>query len=195
MRIILGAKSQNRKIVLRRMGYDFEVMDPNIDEKSIRHKDAGHLTLALAVAKAEALLPKIKGEALLITSDQVVVYRGYIREKPETYGEAIRFLTSYNAYPAETVTSVVITNTRTKIKMSITDVARIYFNNIPEDVIREYVESGDAYNHAGGFAHEHELLLPYVKSIEGEPESIMGLPRTLTEMLLEDALQKTSHTL
>lgn len=189
MRIILGSKSAGRKKVLESMGYVFEVIDPDIDEKAIRHKHPSALTLALASAKADALIPKINSEAILITSDQVVVYRGYIREKPVDSEEAIKFLEGYNFYPAETVTSVIITNTRTYKKMSITDTAKIYFSQIPQLVIQEYVATGDAYHHAGGFDHEHELLSPYIQKIEGEKESIIGLPKKLTDMLLKDMIR------
>ena len=41
-----------------------------------RSEDPGALTLALAHAKADALLPQIHEPALLITSDQVVVWQG-----------------------------------------------------------------------------------------------------------------------
>ena len=39
MKIILGSNSKSRRKVLTDMGYDFEVVAPNIDEKAIRHPD------------------------------------------------------------------------------------------------------------------------------------------------------------
>ncbi len=65
------------------MGYDFEVMASDIDEKKIRFDDPKKMTLALAVAKAENLLAKIKEPAILITTDLVVICSNKIREKPE----------------------------------------------------------------------------------------------------------------
>jgi len=57
MKIILGSKSKGRKQILQNLGYDFVVMDPNIDEKSIRDSDPKKLVTLLAKAKAAALLP------------------------------------------------------------------------------------------------------------------------------------------
>jgi septum formation protein len=73
MHIILGSQSQGRRELLSAMGYAFAVMPANIDARVIRSEDPGVLTLALAHAKADALLPQIHEPALLITSDQVVV--------------------------------------------------------------------------------------------------------------------------
>jgi septum formation protein len=73
MHIILGSQSHGRRELLSAMGYAFAVMPAHIDERTIRAEDPGALTLALAHAKADALLPHIHEPALLITSDQVVV--------------------------------------------------------------------------------------------------------------------------
>ena len=113
MHIILGSQSFGRKQMLHEMGIFFETIAPYIDEKSIRSDDPEELTLLLARAKAEALLPQIANPALLITSDQVTLCAGEIREKPESLDQARIFLRSYSRYPAETVTSVVVTNTQT----------------------------------------------------------------------------------
>src|SRR3989338_3371662 len=110
MKIILGSQSKGRKKILEEMGYDFEVIPPNIDEKSIRMDDPVKLAMALANAKADAVILQITNDSLLITSDTVVIWRGSIREKPENEKEAREFLTSYTLDPAETVTAVVVVN-------------------------------------------------------------------------------------
>lgn len=186
MKIILGSQSKGRAKILKAMGFAFEVIPPDIDEKAIRFPNPAELTLAIARAKADALLPKISEPAALITSDQVVVCDGAIREKPRDRNEAIAFLESYRKYPAQTVTSVVLTNTANGNRAEGTDIATIWFSVMPDDVIASYVASGDPFSHAGGFAHEHDILAPFVRHIHGEEESIMGLPRKLTEILMSE---------
>jgi predicted house-cleaning NTP pyrophosphatase (Maf/HAM1 superfamily) len=83
MHIILGSQSHGRRELLSAMGDAFAVMPAHIDERAIRADNPGMLTLVLAHAKADALLPQIHEPALLITSDQVVVWQGKIREKPQ----------------------------------------------------------------------------------------------------------------
>ena len=79
------------------MGYAFAVMPAHIDERAIRSEDPGALTLALAHAKADALLP-------------------HIREKPAHAEEARVFLRGYAEGPAQTVTAVVVTHTATGLR-------------------------------------------------------------------------------
>lgn len=188
MKIILGSESKARREILESMGYQFEVMPADIDEEAIQLADPVELTLSLAHAKSEALLLRISEPAILITADQVVVYREKIRGKPCGHVEAIMFLKSYNDYPAETVTSVVVTNTVTGQSASGTDKAKIWFQ-IPPGVILDYAVFGDSLEHAGGFAHEHPILAPCVVKIEGESESLAGLPRKLTAALIKQILE------
>ena len=173
---------------MERAGYVFDVMPAYIDEKAIRLSHPSLLTLALALAKRDALLSRIGEPALLITSDQVVVYNGAIREKPTDAEEAERYLRTAHLFPSETVTSVAVTNTVTKRSVSATDTARVYFRKIPEVVIREYIRTGDAFTQSGGFDCEHVLIAPYVDRLEGERESMVGLPIRLVRLLIEDAM-------
>lgn len=184
MKLILGSQSVGRKRILESMGYTFEVMNPDIDEKSIRCDDPAKLTLALAHAKADALIARIGEPAKLITSDQVVWCNGKIFEKPANREEAFHFFEMYACHPAETVTSVVVANLETGWRASGTDVAKIFLKPVPKEIIQKYIDTGDPFMSAGGFDIDHPLIAPYVDRIEGEYESIIGLPKKLTQDLL-----------
>ena len=164
MKLILGSQSLSRKRLLENIGCHFEVMSPQIYEKAIRLDNPRELTLALAKAKASALLKRLKGQkAILITSDQVVVCRNKIREKPVKLKEALAFLYDYSlGFPAETITSVAITETETGRMVTGVDVAKIWFKEIPEDIIWLYLNSRDPFSHAGGFDYSHFLLSSYL---------------------------------
>jgi septum formation protein len=170
------------------MGYTFAVMPAHIDERAIRSQDPGALTLALAHAKADALLPHIHEPALLITSDQVVVWQGTIREKPVYAEEARAFLRSYAESPAETVTAVVVTNTATGLRQQGVDRATVWFRRIPEEVIAQVIAQGDIFAHAGGFSITDPLLEAYIDRVDGTAESVIGLPTALTRQLLRAAM-------
>ena len=189
MQIILGSKSISRQQILKEMGYQFSVLDPNIDEKKIRFSDPLKLTLALALAKAKALLPKIKNPALLITADQVVRCDGKIIEKPESASEAKEFLQAYAKHPAETITAIVVTNTKNKHHAYGIDIAKIWFKPIPKNIMEQIIILDDIYARAGGFSIENPLIMPYIAKIEGSRDSIMGLPKRLTEELVQKCLQ------
>lgn len=183
-KIILGSKSEGRKQMLEEMGIEFEVIPANIDEKAIRLDDPKELVLAIAKAKAAALVSRIFEPAILITSDQVVVCNGEMREKPESKKEARKFLESYSIYPAETVTSIVVINLATGKQAEEVDIAKVYFNPFSEDEINEIIEQGLVFDLAGGFTVDGEKWEDHVKKIEGTRDSVIGLPKDITRRLI-----------
>lgn len=191
MRVILGSQSASRRALLARIVPEFETRPADIDEQAIRSDDYEGLPLLLAHAKADALLPEIRREydsgALLITSDQVVVCDGELREKPRSAEEVRRYLASYDRHPAQTNTAVVVHNTVTGVRAAGIDIARVYYRPIPKDLVERLIEEGGVFSAAGGFQVEDPLAEPYILRIDGEKESIMGLPMALTRRLLREA--------
>ncbi|KAH7524093.1 hypothetical protein FEM48_Zijuj06G0082400 [Ziziphus jujuba var. spinosa] len=224
-KIILGSSSVARRKILAEMGYDFTIMTADIDEKSIRREKPEGLVMAIAEAKADAIISKLqtidneKKDAeptvivaadtadailqrlpigdniikdaeptLLITSDQVVVYEGVIREKPSSKEEARQFMKDYSGGHAATVGSVLVTNLKTGFRKVDWDRVEIYFHEIPDETIETLIEEGTVLKVAGGLIIEHPLILPLIKQVVGTTDSVMGLPKALTERLLKEAI-------
>ena len=191
--VILGSSSKWRKSVLEGSlpGLISKQMSADIDEKAIRHPDAEVLCVKIAQAKADELVPQIKelslGTVLLITGDQVVRFGSEIREKPETAEENYEFLTSYTPdTPLETCSSVVITSLPSGKQVTGVDVCRITFNEIPKAVQEIVVAKGETLQCCGGFVIEDSDLSPFIKSIDGDIDSVQGMPINLTKKLLAE---------
>ena len=60
IRVILGSKSATRKQILKEMKIEYATISADIDEKAIRFEDPSRLVEALARAKAEAILERIR---------------------------------------------------------------------------------------------------------------------------------------
>ncbi|MFA6177323.1 MAG: Maf family nucleotide pyrophosphatase [Candidatus Paceibacterota bacterium] len=188
MKLILGSSSKYRKNILEKAGYVFDVLVPDIDEKLIQVDDPYQRPLVVARAKAEVLISQIKEPALLVTSDVIAVCNGKVREKPESKEEAREFLMEYSkGIGPEGVTAIVIYNTVTKEYFEGIDKAQVFFSEFPESVIEDFIKNGDALGRAGGFGVQSPILRPYVKKIEGDEESIVGLPVLLLKKLLKQA--------
>ncbi|KAL3340936.1 hypothetical protein AABB24_029210 [Solanum stoloniferum] len=195
-KLILGSSSTARKKILGDMGYEFTTMSADIDEKAIRKEKPEDLVMALAEAKADAIIPRVsigesEGDAeptLLITCDQVVVYEGVVREKPSSEAEARQFMKDYANGHAATVSSVLVTNLATGSRRGEWDKVEIYFHDIPDQVIDKLIEEGIVLYAAGGLIIEHPLVLPYIKEVVGSTDSVMGLPKALTERLIKEVL-------
>ena len=188
MKIILGSQSENRKHVLEQAGYMFEVMVSNIDEKAIRHEDLYELPLRLAKAKAEALLPRIKEPALLITADQVIVWNGELREKPNDLTEARRYLESFSGseHPAECVNGITVTNTASGKSLTERELSKIYFRTIPQEAIELFLKERIGFRKAGGFDVKHPMIQPFISRMEGTLESVLGLPMDIVKRLMRE---------
>ncbi|KAH0759268.1 hypothetical protein KY290_022761 [Solanum tuberosum] len=223
-KLILGSSSAARKKILGDMGYEFTTMSADIDEKAIRKEKPEDLVMALAEAKAdaiisnfrkienlekdvnptilvaadtaEAIIPRVSigesegdaGPTLLITCDQVVVYEGVVREKPSSEAEARQFMKDYANGHAATVSSVLVTNLATGSRRGEWDKVEIYFHDIPDEVIDKLIKEGTVLYAAGGLIIEHPLVLPYIKEVVGSTDSVMGLPKALTERLIKEVL-------
>ncbi|KAI9200008.1 hypothetical protein LWI28_001436 [Acer negundo] len=196
-KIILGSSSMPRRKILAEMGYEFTVMSADIDEKAIRKEKPEDLVIAIAEAKADAIVSKLRtidgqlGNAeptILIAADTVVVYEGEIREKPSSKEEAWQFIKGYSGGHCATVGSVFVTNINTGFRKGEWDRVEIYFHEIPDEVIEKLVEEGTVLYVAGGLIIEHPLILPYIKQVVGTMDSVMGLSKALTEKLIKEAL-------
>lgn len=181
------------------MGFSFTVMTADIDEKAIRREKAEDLVMALAEAKAEAILSKlavldidkqdVEEPTLLITADQVVMHEGVIREKPSSEEEARMFIDGYSRAPASTVGGVLVINLATGKRSGGVDKTEVYFHPIPDEVIDNLIKEGSVFYVAGGLMVEHPLISPLVSAMVGSLDSVMGLPKDLTMLLIEEALQ------
>ncbi|PKA64077.1 hypothetical protein AXF42_Ash005089 [Apostasia shenzhenica] len=199
-KIILGSSSVARRRILTEMGFEFEIMTAGIDEKAIRKEDPDELVKVLAEAKADAIISRLKltdyekkdEPTLLITSDIVVVHDGLIREKPSTEEEARQFLKGYSGGHVTTVNYVHVTNLKTGKRIGGLDKAEVYFYQIPDEVIENLISDRIVYNVAGGLLLEHPLILPLVEAVIGASDSVMGLPKDLTEKLINLALSQES---
>lgn len=179
------------------MGYEFTIMTADIDEKSIRKDKPEELVMALAEAKANAITSKVQRinsqekdsePIILIAADTVVVYGDAVREKPSSKEEAREFLKGYSGGHAATVGSVLVLNLKTGSRKGEWDRVEIFFHEIPDEIIEKMVEEGIVLNVAGGLIIEHPLILPYVKQVVGTTDSVMGLPKALTEKLIKEVL-------
>lgn len=188
MKIILGSQSVGRRRMLEEMGLKFEIMAADIDEKAIRQNNPKKLVLSIANAKADFLLAKISEPVILITGDAVVLCNGKVLEKPENEKEAREFLQAYGKYPAQTVTAVLATNTKSGKRAGAVDTAKVYFSSFGEKEINEIIKQGQVFKFAGGFMVEEEPWQKHVLRIEGARDSVIGLPKEITKNLINQVI-------
>lgn len=189
--LLLGSGSASRKAILAEAGYSFEVFKADIDERAIGDRSSGEgareLVLLLGNAKADAIIranPQLE-EGVLLTADQVVVCKNQVLEKPLTEAEAREYMGWYGDHPCSTVGSIVLTDLKSGKRVSGVETATITFRPLSEDVISQLIKGGEVFYCAGGLMIEHPLVQPFIVSVEGSMQSVMGMSTVLLQELLD----------
>lgn len=199
LKIILGSSSIWRNRILQRIRdrhfpeFGFEVVVPDVDEKTFRSDDFWELTATLAARKLAAVRESVSGPALIVTSDQVVVCAGRLHEKPRDAAEARGFFISYRCTLAVgALAAVSVYNTETGRVACGHQEALVWFQEgaLTDEAITELVADRTTLSCAGGIALGHgDFQERFVQSIEGERTCVMGLPEELTTELITHAME------
>ena len=190
MRIVLASSSQYRQKLLREMGFEFEVLAPEIDERAVSISEPERLARTLSEAKAVAVRERLQEPALILAADQVVTCGSELRGKPSSPAEARFFLESAGAAPAQTVSAVTALHTGTGQMVTGVDIVSIVLRPLPPGVIDRLLAEGEVFYCAGGLRIEDPLVQPYVDRLDGTLDSVMGLPQALTRRLMEQVSQE-----
>ncbi len=181
MRIILASASPRRKELMKLIVSDFEIETADIDEReledSLSGTGAAEVSEQLALAKAQAVFGKHKGEDVaVIGCDTSVILGDKIMGKPVDRDDAVRMLTQLSGNTHIVATGVaVVTKDRT---VSFTDAADVIFNPLDDyqrALIQRYCDTKDPYDKAGAYGIQNGGAL-LVQGIRGDFFSVVGLP-------------------
>jgi septum formation protein len=191
--LCIGSSSVHRQAIIRAefgSTLALSTCSPDIDEKAIRDPNPAVLTMAIARAKMAAVVAKLSEgpepmPAFIVTSDQVALHGGVIREKPDTEDENRAFLRSYRNGSVVTIASFLVKNTATGAVAEGTHEAETFFGDITDAMIERIVARGMTMWCAGGFAIEDPDLKSVLVSVRnGTVSSVQGVHIPLFRKLL-----------
>ena len=191
MMIILASASPRRKEILGELGVDFRVIVADTDESS-DERDPERLTEELARRKGIAVWERICAErpdgidpedCAVISADTVVWLDGEILGKPRDRADALRMIRGLSGKEHKVVSGVAVTYRG--VTRTASCVTRVRVDEIPEDEIVRYVDSGEPMDKAGGYGIQGSFSL-WVSGIDGCYFSVVGLPvNTLQKLYFE----------
>lgn len=174
-KIILASNSPRRKELLGGLGIVYEVKTmPDIDESYPEGLGCEEIPMYIARAKADAYLPMINNNELIITADTIVWLNGLVMGKPMNETEACDMLRRLSGHTHQVVTGVCIT-TRNKQKCFAT-VTDVTFANLSEEEIKHYVTQYKPMDKAGAYGIQEWIGFVGVQSISGSYFNVVGLP-------------------
>ena len=181
MRLVLASGSPRRRELLERLGLDFDVVAPDVDET--RYPDEAPAAYVDRVARSKAAA--VAGDGLLVlAADTIVVHEGRVMGKPGHPEEARTMLRRIEGDVHEVFTGLAIAawDGGAQIK-SIVDAAEVTMLPMTEEEIAWYVGTGEPLDKAGGYALQGLGGL-FVGKVIGSPFTVIGLPIHLIARLL-----------
>ena len=183
-KIILASASPRRAELLRQLGLQFPVCQSKVDEKQATAGTPAELAPFLAERKAEAVAAQV-GKGIIVAADTIVHLDGKILGKPADYREAHAMLTLLSGKTHEVLTGVAVIRRPEGNRAGHVETTRVTFRRLTEAEIEWYLQSGEAFDKAGGYGIQGKAAV-FVEKIDGCYFNVVGLPlAALWKMLVQ----------
>jgi septum formation protein len=181
--LFLASSSPRRRELLKQLGLQFEVLQPNVDESILPNEAHQNYVLRLSQVKAAAGLALLADDESqpVLGSDTIVFCEGKILGKPENQEHAIEMLTLLSGKSHEVLTAVTLA-TQDKSASAVSTTI-VQFKKLTTSEIETYWQTGEPKGKAGAYAIQG-LGAVFIKKIEGSYSGVMGLPLFETAELL-----------
>ena len=180
-KIILASGSPRRKELLEKAGVSFEVVVSEYEEDMTLPLPPDELVKYLSHEKAETVA-KTHTDAIVISADTIVVYGDIVLGKPHTEERAREMLRLLSGKQHSVFTGFTIILEDEKKTISRAVESKVFFKNLSDEEINEYIATGEPLEKAGAYAVQM-LGQKFVEKIEGDIPNIIGLP--ITEVIKE----------
>ena len=176
-RLILASSSPYRLKLIKPLLPNIESYAPDIDESRLQGESPQALVKRLAQAKAQAIIERVKpNNTIIIASDQVGIFNDEIITKAHTKDRAFSQLQSFSGQCVKFITSLYLIDTTNHHEFIDHAQFNVYFRDLSDQEILNYLAQEDALNCAGSFKVEG-LGVTLFKRLEGDDfNSLIGLP-------------------
>jgi septum formation protein len=181
--VVLASGSPQRKEILSKLGVEFDVVVPGVEE--LADGDPEVLVVENARRKARAVdMP----DSVVIACDTDVVLEGEVLGKPADEAEAREYLDRMSGRAHEVLSGlVVLEGGEERSGLERTSVA---FKPLSEEEKERYVRFGEWRGRSGGYAIQ-TLGSTLVERVEGSVSNVVGLPVGLLFELIPGLFRST----
>ncbi|XP_063811761.1 probable bifunctional dTTP/UTP pyrophosphatase/methyltransferase protein isoform X2 [Pseudophryne corroboree] len=213
-RVVLASASPRRQDILSNVGLRFEVVPSWFKETLDKSLFGAPHEYAVETAKQKALevarrmhVKHLKTPDIVIGADTIVTLEDAILEKPLDKQDAYNMLSRLSGKEHSVFTGVAIVHCRSqddnKLETDIIDFyeeTKVKFANLSEDLLWEYIDSGEPMDKAGGYGIQ-SLGGMLVESVHGDFLNVVGFPlnhfcKKLVELYYpppKQAIQRVKH--
>ena len=174
-KVILASGSPRRRELMAGLGVNYEVrILPDVDESYPDTLQGEEIPLYIAKEKADAYIPMMQPDELIITADTIVWLDGKVLGKPRDREDALQMLRTMSGRTHEVFTGVCITTT--DWQRSFTAQTEVRFATLSEEEIAYYVDNFQPMDKAGAYGVQEWIGFVGVSRLEGSYFNVMGLP-------------------
>jgi septum formation protein len=186
--LILASQSPRRSEILKKAGYQFVSFPVYVSEIPNKNLSLDGQILDIAGRKAKAVFELLKGrnpplaEGVVLTADTMVCFNSIALGKPENEKIAFDYLNLLSGQKHEVKTAVCLLDLGTGEEVSHIETTHVYFRQLSEPEILDYIATGEPMDKAGAYAIQG-IGAKFVEKFEGDFDNVVGLPLQATEKL------------
>jgi len=183
MKIILASSSKRRIDIMKQLGFEFEVISPNVSEFVDSFTSSDDLVMKLAKMKGEAVYISHQDDFVLGFDTLVFLNDGEILGKPQNEEECVKMIKALSNSEHKVVTGVYLK--ASDYEESFASSCLVHMKEIPEEEIYRYAKTSEPYDKAGGYAVQG-FVGRFIDYVEGDIFSVIGFPKA-------EVYEKLSH--
>ena len=172
MDIILASSSPRRKKILQKLGYNFIIKVPNINEDNTSKLNPIDYVIDVSMRKGLKVHQQYEN-AFVLSGDTIVEFQNKIIGKPSSYQDAFEVLSLLSGKSHYVITALSLTYNENQI--TIYDSTRVSFKTLRKEEIKNYINNFDVLDKAGSYNIE-DAEEYFIKNIDGCYNNIVGFP-------------------
>jgi septum formation protein len=170
VKTVLASRSPQRREILERLGVDFEIHVPEVEE--LTEGDPEEVVLENARRKASAVA---EADAIVIGCDTEVQIDERVLGKPADKDQARRYLELLSGRTHAVISGLVLIGPDDGAQRSGVTRSEVTFHQLDQAAIDRYLGSGEWRERAGGYAIQG-FGTTLVAGVRGDVSNVVGLP-------------------
>ncbi|MFT4571429.1 MAG: septum formation protein [Hyphomicrobiaceae bacterium] len=176
-RLVLASGSPRRKELLAREGMQFRIDVAGTPEEMLDGEAPVDAVVRLAFEKAQAVVPRVAADEIVLAADTTVIVDGQMLGKPEDPEDAARMLRSLSGRNHTVATGWVIVGgaAGSRVATSGWSVSTVRMREISLAEARAYAAGPEPLDKAGAYAVQGEGRR-FIACVLGSIDNVIGLP-------------------
>ena len=190
--IILASQSPRRAQLFTQIGLTFSVQPSGIHEAIDINSSFEENVKRLSLHKAQDIANR-NNDGIIVGSDTIVVINKSVLGKPNSRDNAIEMLKILSGKTHIVYTGFALVDAQTKKTYIDHDETEVTFHELDEEEIVSYVEKGSPMDKAGAYGIQDDFGAVFVKKINGDYYTVVGLPVSKFYIALKHFAQELGY--